>query len=197
MEITTAIGLGLALAVDASVAAFSCGLSSREHRLSCPFKLAAVTGALQGLMPLAGFFAAERFVRHISAWAHWIAFGVFVALGVMFIHNALTEPEKTSCGGCMRCAISSWKGIFALGVATSIDALAVGAGLACAGAPADAGTPNLAETIFVPAGIIAGTTFACVLAAFFATGLFRRLPVKILGCAAGLILIALGVNALL
>lgn len=97
----------------------------------------------------------------------------------------------------MRCAISSWKGIFALGVATSIDALAVGAGLACAGAPADAGTPNLAETIFVPAGIIAGTTFVCVLAAFFATGLFRRLPVKILGCAAGLILIALGVNALL
>lgn len=195
MGLAAAVGLGIALAVDASVVAFSCGLSAREHTLSCPLKLALVTGAFQGVMPTAGFFAAETFVRSVSAWSHWLAFGVFIALGILFIRNAWTEAEASGCGGCSRCAISSWKGIFAIGVATSLDALAVGAGIACSYAGAGTEQP-WSRAIFVPATIIAGTTFLCVLAAFFATRVFRRLPTKLLGTLSGLIMIALGVNAL-
>ncbi|MBQ9759494.1 MAG: manganese efflux pump [Opitutales bacterium] len=195
MDATSAAGLGLALAVDASVVAFSCGLSSREHQWKCPLKLAAVTGTFQGLMPTIGFFAAGTFVSYISAWAHWLAFAVFLALGVMFIYNAWTESQDDACRGCRRCALRCWKSIFAIGIATSIDALAVGAGIACSGLGGNASS-SLSEKIVVPAAVIAGTTIFCVLAAFYATRIFRSLPVKLLGTAAGLILIALGVRTL-
>lgn len=195
MDVTSAIGLGLALAVDASVVAFSCGLTSKEHKWKCPLKLAAVTGTFQGLMPTIGFFAAGTFVSYISTWAHWIAFFVFLALGTMFIYNARTESQDDVCLGCKRCALRCWRSIFTIGVATSIDALAVGAGLACS--ELSSGTTNsLAEKIFLPALLIAGTTFVCVLAAFYATSIFRKLPVKLLGTVAGLILIALGIRSL-
>lgn len=197
MGLAAAVGLGIALAVDASVVSFSCGLSAREHTLSCPLKLALVTGAFQGVMPTAGFFAAESFVRSISAWSHWLAFGVFLVLGILFIRNAWTEEKTNGCCGCSRCAISSWKGIFAIGVATSLDALAVGAGIACSSAGATGTELPWSQTIFIPAAIIAGTTFVCVLAAFFATRIFRSLPTKLLGTLSGLIMIALGVNAIL
>lgn len=196
METISAVGLGLALAVDASVVAFSCGLTSREHSWRCPLKLAAVTGICQGVMPTLGFFAAGTVVSHISDWAHWLAFSVFLLLGIMFIRNAWTDDQDNSCRGCARCALRSWKNIFAIGIATSIDALAVGAGLACS----DIGKTtegSLSEKIFIPALIITGTTFVCVLAAFHSTRIFRKLPVKLLGTLAGLILIILGIRALL
>ena len=195
MDATAAVGLGLALAVDASVVAFSCGLTSREHQWKCPLKLAAVTGTFQGLMPTIGFFAAGTFVSYTSAWAHWLAFAVFMTLGAMFIYNAWTESQDDTRYGCRRCALRCWKSIFAIGVATSIDALAVGAGIACSKFGGNASS-SISEKIFIPAAVIAGTTFFCVLAAFYATRIFRRLPVRLLGSVAGLILIALGVSTL-
>lgn len=206
MEIVASVGLGIALAVDASVVAFSCGISSREHTWSCPLKLALVTGAFQGVMPMIGFFATGSFVRFIDAWDHWVAFAVFLLLGATFIRNAWKKTDEprvrvrgddcpATCEGCARCAISTWRGVLAVGVATSIDALAVGAGIACAeGAEA---TGTLGERIFVPAAIITGMTVLCVWLAFAASRIFRSLPVRLLGTLAGLILMLLGVRAVL
>lgn len=195
METVAAIGLGLALAIDASVVAFSCGLSAKRHNLRCPLKLAVVTGALQGLMPIFGFFAAGSITRHIVNWAPWLSFTIFVLLGLTFIRNAWKKSESHENCGCGHCAIRSWNRVFAVGVATSIDALAVGVGIACA-ADASRTDTSLFGKIFLPAILIAGTTFICVLAAFYATRFFHRYPEKILGTIAGLILIALGINAL-
>lgn len=195
MEIAAAVGLGLALAIDASVAAFSCGLSAKTHHAKCPLKLALVTGFFQGAMPTIGFFAAGEIVRHISAWAQWLSFGIFLILGAMFIRNAWKKQENCECAGCVSCVIKTWKGVLAVGIATSIDALAVGAGMACLPNNSAAELP-LSETIFIPAAIIAGTTFCCVLAAFYSTKFFRNFPEKFLGTIAGLILIGLGIRAL-
>ena len=195
MNLASSVGLGLALATDASVVAFSCGLTSREHTRLCPIKLAFVTGIFQGLMPTLGFFAAGTFVHHVGEWANWLAFGVFLLLGATFIRNAWTETPECACRGCNRCVLRRWKNIFAIGIATSIDAFAVGAGIACSRPPSHAGT-LLAGEIFIPAVIIAGTTFFCVLAAFYSTRFFRKLPTKLLGTLAGLILIALGIQSL-
>ena len=195
MELISSIGLGVALAVDASVVAFSCGLTSREHTWHCPLKLALITGIFQGLMPAIGFFAAGTLVHLISSWASWIAFAVFLILGATFIRNAWADEPECECRGCARCALRKWKNIFAIGIATSIDALAVGVGMACS-ASATPMTQSYGEKIIAPALTIAGTTFVCVLIAFHSTRFFRRLPTKLLGTLAGLILIALGIKAI-
>lgn len=193
MEIVDAIGLGVALAVDASLVAFSCGIFAKRHTWHCPLRLAVVAGVFQGVMPTIGFFCAESIFKFIEPWAHWISFCVFVLLGILFIKNAwkpLEPTENACCGSCKNCAIETWKSVFAVGVATSIDALAVGAGIACANS-----TGTLSEKIFIPAYIIAGTTFICVLLAFFASKIFRSLPAKFLGTLSGLIMIILGIRA--
>lgn len=193
MEIFASIGIGIALAVDASLVSFSCGISAQHHTWTCPLKLALVAGIFQGVMPMLGFFCADSVVRFVESWAHWGACGVFVFLGAMFIKNAWRSTENhcgSACRGCKNCAIETWKGVLAVGVATSIDALAVGAGIACSGV-----SGTLAEKIFVPAGIIATMTFFCVLLAFLSSRIFRALPVKFLGTISGLILIALGIRA--
>lgn len=195
MDIGSAAGLGLALAMDASVVAFSCGLSSREHSWYCPLKLAVTTGFLQGLMPIIGFLAADSLVCDANTWTNRIACGVFLVLGITFIRNAWTGTPQNPCQGCVRCALRHWKNIFAIGIATSIDAFAVGVGMACSTADGNAGESAF-QKIIVPALVIAGTTFLCVFASFHATRFFQKLPVKFLGTLAGLILIALAFKSL-
>ena len=195
MDIFAYSMIGLGLAMDAAAVSMCKGLAVCQVKTKHCLIAGAYFGIFQGLMPTLGFFAAGTFVHHVGEWANWLAFGVFLLLGATFIRNAWTETPECACRGCNRCVLRRWKNIFAIGIATSIDAFAVGAGIACSRPPSHAGTP-LAGEIFIPAVIIAGTTFFCVLAAFHSTRFFRKLPTKLLGTLAGLILIALGIQSL-
>lgn len=77
-------------------------------------------GAFQGLMPLLGWLLGSRFAQYITAVDHWIAFALLVILGV----NMLREARRADDGEAD--ASLGVKTMFAMAVATSIDALAVG-----------------------------------------------------------------------
>ena len=92
-------------------------------------------------MPVIGFFAATLLAGFLAAVDHWIAFlllalvgGKMIREGILF--NPEEEEKKGSeeCG-CCNCPpdFFSPKALFTPAVATSLDALAVGAGLAFAG----------------------------------------------------------------
>lgn len=191
------LGIAVALASDAMIVAFSYGVLIRSGRKAAALKLAGTTGFFQALMPLVGFMLAGSVVRHCAAWDHWIAFCVFGALGGMIIYNAIFENEEENAAAedsgcvCGKCVLGV-KRLLAVGVATSIDALAVGAGMRCL-AGAEVGFANMLPA----AGIIGGVTFFGVLGAFGISRFFRKFPKRIMELIAGMILFSLGLITLI
>ena len=86
-------------------------------------KMALIMGAFQGGMTLLGWMLSIRFSHFIRDFDHWIAFLLLAYLGGKMIYESLRQEES--------CLTSlSDRTLLTLGVATSIDALAVGVGLA-------------------------------------------------------------------
>ena len=191
MKMAEVLLIALALAVDATVYAFSYGLILRRNRTRASLLLALSTGAFQTLMPLLGYVGGLRIRETLAAWDHWIVLLVFALLGVSILRHAWQpegdtqkrSPEPLGAGG-----------LLLVGLATSIDALAVGGCMALG----DIGGAHLAPSeIGLTVALIGLTTFCCTLTAFHATHLLHRLPTRWLETAAGLLLIGLGVqNAL-
>lgn len=178
--------IALALAVDATVYSFSYGLLLRERRMPSSLWLALCVGAFQALMPLLGYAGGEAVSSLVEAWAPWIVFTVFLLLGGSVIRQSLCGREEDSPASAS--PLGAW-GLLIVGIATSIDALAIGVCMALG----DIGgkCPGLAGLLFNVA-VIGVVTFVCSLAAFHAAHLLHRLPVKWLECGAGLLLVALG-----
>jgi len=81
----------------------------------------AIFGLFQGIMPMIGFVAGAVFASYIASFDHYIVLAVLGGLGAKMIYESLhpDELEDESCD-------ISYRSIFVLAVATSIDALAVG-----------------------------------------------------------------------
>ncbi len=196
MNTLQTLGIAVALASDAMIVAFSYGAIIRSGRRAAALKLAGTTAFFQALMPILGFMAANSVLRYCTSWEPWIAFAVFGTLGGTIIYNAIFNHENKNAAmqddgcACGKCVLGG-KRLIAVGIATSIDALFVGAGMHClAGAHVE-----LAD-VFPAATIIGGITFFGVLSAFGVSRIFRKLPQRIMEIAAGLILLSLGVIAL-
>lgn len=179
--------LALALAVDASVYAFSYGLVLRQGRNRAALWLALTAGIFQAGMPLPGYLGGEVLRHAVNTWASLLVLVVFVALGGSVIckawhSEAVKPPQSTALG---------LAGLLLIGIATSIDALAVGACMALG----SVGGPQL--QLGQAAGIIGGVTFICTLVSFHSARLLHHLPTQWLETTAGLLLIALGIRQVL
>ncbi len=190
MNVTEISLVALALAVDATVYAFSYGLVLRERRAASALWLALTVGAYQAGMPLLGYLGGMELRDAVAAWDHWIVLTVFALLGGSIIRNAWFGGDEEDA------AKSSPLGFGALmlaGIATSIDALAVGACMALGSIGGQLDCCGLLLAV----GIIGAITFACALAAFHAARPLQKLPTRWLETCAGLLLIALGVQNVL
>ena len=184
LEITL---IALALAVDATVYAFSYGLVLRQGRAAAALRLALVVGAFQAGMPLLGYRGGEVLRSVVSPWAPWVVLAVFGVLGGSIIYKAWHESEDAEQVSATPLGAA---GLLVVGVATSIDALAVGACMALG----NIGGPQLQLGLAV--SIIGVITFLCALASFHSARLLHHLPTRWLETLAGLLLIGLGVQNL-
>lgn len=120
--------IGLAMSTDAFAAALGKGAAMSTPRWSEALRIGLIFGVVEAITPVIGWLLGSAASRYIEAWDHWIAFGLLSVLGVHMIYKALTD------GGDAEDATASRKGSLLLvalaGLATSIDAMAVGVGLA-------------------------------------------------------------------
>ena len=183
--------VGAILAVDATVYSFSYGLILRERRITSSLWLALVVGAYQALMPLLGYVGGVR-VRHVvDAWDHWIVLAVFCLLGGSIIRQAWKKEDAEDSVSPRPLGFAS---LMVVGLATSIDALAVGVCMALG----DIGGAIAGwSTLLLAVSIIGLITFCGSTLAFHSARLLHRLPTKWLETLAGLLLIGLGVHNLL
>lgn len=191
MNYTEIILIALALAVDATVYSFSYGLVLRERRTLSSLLLALTVGGYQFAMPLIGYAGGSAVRDMVHVWAPWIVLVVFCALGGSVIYGAWKEGEEEERPSA---APLGFLALMAVGIATAIDALAVGGCMALG----NMGGENLnAAQVCLAAGIIGLITFLCSQGAFHAARLLHRLPTRWLETAAGLLLMGLGLYEIL
>ena len=182
MDLLTLFLLAGGLSMDAFAVSICKGLAMKK----ITFKQAAIVGlwfgGFQALMPTLGFFLGTTFADLVNAVADWIAFALLALIGANMIKEALSKEEEEAD------ASLSFKKMFILAVATSIDAFAVGVSFAFM----EIGTMIIPAVLFI--GII---TFILSMIGVKVGNVFGTKYKSKAEFAGGVILILLGVKIIL
>ena len=175
----TLLILAVALAMDSVAVSIAIGSKYRDLLFSRTLFVAGVFGFFQGAMPLAGYLVGVSFAEYVQTFDHWIAFLLLVGLGTKMLYEAYKnefDEEVTDLSN---------KTLVTLGIATSIDAMAIGVTFAF-----------LQTDILTASSVIAFVTFALCIAALAIgkkLGSVLESKAEMLG---GIILIGLGTKIL-
>ena len=128
MNILEILMIAVGLAMDAFAVSIAAGTSGRLDGKRATFRLSFHFGLFQAMMPLIGWYAGVHIAHLISAFDHWVAFGLLLIVGGrMIIASFKSEAETFDKDP------SKGFSLVLLSVATSIDALAVGLSMALLG----------------------------------------------------------------
>lgn len=190
MDILTLLFIAVGLSMDAFAVSVSSGMILCHTKMRRVLKIAASFGLFQGLMPLIGYTIARTFADKIEAVDHWIAFLLLAFVGGKMLWEALRGGEEE----CPHGDPCSWKNLLVMSVATSIDALAVGASFAVM--PRE-GLLGPAFGYLLCCAVIAVVTFLlCIVGVEVGCRFGNRFGKKA-EIAGGIVLIAIGLKILL
>lgn len=119
--------IGIAMSTDAFAAAVGKGAAMRRPRFVEALRAGLIFGVIEGLTPLVGWLLGTVAASYVTAWDHWIAFGLLALLGTHMIRTGLRGAHEDQSESPRRHGVWS---LAVTGFATSIDAMAVGVGLA-------------------------------------------------------------------
>lgn len=183
MNLITLLLLAIALSADAFAVSISLGLSIKPLKNFHIFFSSAMFGLFQGLMPLLGYLSSITLKDIVEKYSSWIAFILLFIIGAKMIFETCKEmksEEKTED------TKFSFKNIFILSIATSIDAFASGISLAM-----------LNVNILIASSVIAIITFGLCTCGFYfgkEIGELFKHKAQILG---GLVLIIIAIKSLI
>ena len=123
--------VAVSLSMDAFAVSICKGLCVKKAGLRQMATCGVWFGGFQALMPLLGFLLGTLFASAIEAFDHWVAFGLLALIGINMLREALSKEEEDKCDASGN--DFGVKTMFVMAVATSIDAMAIGVGLAMAG----------------------------------------------------------------
>lgn len=124
MSPLTLILLALSLSVDTFAAALTKGATAKRLKKSHKRRIAAIFTACAVTAPALGYTIGYFVSEFIEKIDHWIAFLLLTAVGTHMAYNGLFSKEEKA-----NTNLTNTK-LFLTGVATNIDAVAVGIGLA-------------------------------------------------------------------
>jgi len=174
--------IGVGLSMDAFAVSLCKGLNMRKINYKHASVIALFFGGFQALMPFIGWLLGKQFERFITAYDHWIAFGLLLIIGGKMIIDVIKGGEDEETKGGEKLDI---KELFVLAVATSIDALAVGVSFA------------FLQVEIVPAITIIGITTFCL--SFIGVAIGNRFGMKFKDkaqLAGGIVLVLIGIKIL-
>lgn len=177
MTLLSIFFIAIALSLDAFTVSMCSGMTIHDLRFRHILKISLCFGIFQAVMPLLGYLAGIRLYVWIESFDHWVAFALLSGVGVKMIWDSVKVKE--SCHS--EKEFLDTKLLLILGVATSIDAMAVGLAFAMSGSP-----------ILIPSLIIGGVTFLISFLGVLLGERFGDLFKGHVGIVGGLILIAIG-----
>lgn len=174
--------IGFGVSADAFAASLTRGLRMGRFNYRHALLVALTFAGFQVAMPLAGWLLSSSFTGVLDPVDHWIAFGLLVAIGGKMAWEAFQDDgqDAEAQGGL------NLRQLLILGIATSIDAAAVGVSFAMLDV-------SILQAILCIGLITLVTSFAAVGIGHWVGVRFRR-PAEFLG---GMVLIIIGVRILL
>ncbi len=179
MNFVSILFIAIGLAMDAFAVSISCGIRYETIKIRHATRIALFFGVAQALMPLLGWFLGMTFQKYLSAFDHWIAFGLLAFIGIKMLWEAREGCES-------RTDFFNVHVLFMLAIATSIDAFAVGLSLAILG-----------TDVMTPALIIGLVTFTMSFAGVYLGDKLGCWIGKKVEIAGGVILLLIGLKILL
>lgn len=120
MSFIEIIVLSLGLAMDATAVSMTNGLSDRKIKIMKTLLIGVIFGVFQAMMPLLGYLFGNLFAELVQTLDHWIALVLLGYLGGKMLYDGFKKGEEEEVKEL------SFKTLLVQGVATSIDAFAVG-----------------------------------------------------------------------
>lgn len=181
VEIMTFIAtliLALGMSMDAFAAALGKGATLHRPGFKEALRTGLIFGSIEALTPLIGWAIGLAASRYIMAWDHWVAFALLAFLGARMMMEGFRQTAAEPCEAPQR---HGFMVLATTAVATSLDALAVGVGLAFlqVNIITTALTIGAATTVMATTGVLVGRFIGPILGKW----------AEILG---GLVLIAVG-----
>ena len=122
METIELLLLSIGLAMDAFAVSVCKGISMKKMNWKKACIIGLWFGGFQALMPTIGYFLGSAFESLVTNVDHWIAFILLGIIGGNMIKEAFCKEKEDEESN----DDISFKTMFVLAVATSIDALAIG-----------------------------------------------------------------------
>lgn len=142
--------IGLSLSMDALAVSITDGMCYSDLNKRKGVTIPLTFGIFQAAMPLCGFFLGTLLESVIDAFDHYVAFGLLLIIGGKMVLDGIRELRNEEEE--VKLKKFSYGEVFLQGVATSIDALAVGISMLA--------MEGITKTnVFAYVGIIGVTTF--------------------------------------
>ena len=190
MNLSTIFIIAVALAMDAFAVSLATGVRLRHVSVSQTLRMGGMFGGCQFAMPVIGWICGVGAQQYIEAYDHWLAFALLAFVGGRMLRESWENRGKSEEEQGEQNDSTRGSSLWLLGIATSIDALAVGLSLAL-----------LQVDVWLPAVIIGIVCFVITACGLHLGTLACRLPrlgnmgnkANALG---GFVLIAIGLNIL-
>lgn len=165
MSLLAIMLLALAMSSDAFAVALCRGISLKSIPFLGALKIGVLFGIIEAITPLLGWLIGYIALQYIEKWDHWVVFAIMMFLGINMIYNSLKASNEDD--QAEEQVSSNKKSFFMLiftAISTSIDAFAVGIGLAMANVNIyfTASMIGLATCAMVTAGLLLGKKIGCV-----------------------------------
>lgn len=128
MAIIDLFFIAVGLAMDAASVSLAAAAAGYAGNARAAFRLSFHFGLFQALMPVLGWALGRAFAGHFSAIDDWIAFGLLTFVGARMIRSGFKQAASGA-----KTDPSRGLTMVTLSIATSMDALVVGLGLAMLG----------------------------------------------------------------
>jgi putative Mn2+ efflux pump MntP len=171
--------IAIGLAMDAFAVSVSAGITTRRSLVKTGIIAAVVFGGFHGSMAILGGYAGSAVSSFLTGYGSLIAFLILAGIGIKMIYESQQEGTGEN-------PIESLPALMVIGIATSIDTLFAGMGIAFLG-----------ETVLIPAIAIGIATAILSFGGVFAGRWIGHLIGEYAEVAGGMILVGIGLKILL
>ncbi|WP_038913907.1 manganese efflux pump MntP [Dickeya zeae] len=127
MNLSATLILAFGMSMDAFAASIGKGATLHNPRFREAIRTGLIFGFVEALTPLIGWALGFYASRFILAWDHWVAFSLLLILGGRMIMQGLKGEDACNCEKISKHSLFV---LVCTAVATSLDAMAIGVGLA-------------------------------------------------------------------